>query len=106
MTDVICFDYRGGESPLDEDDVAAEILICPEAARRQNETRGRQFHRELALYLIHGLLHLAGEDDLDPASRRRMRRKERAALEHLEKEFDFEEIFRSADCTEAYYSLQ
>lgn len=36
---------------------------------------------EVVLYLVHGLLHLAGYDDLDPAERRLMRRRECVMLE-------------------------
>jgi ssRNA-specific RNase YbeY (16S rRNA maturation enzyme) len=32
------------------------------------------------LYVIHGMLHLAGYDDQDPGARRRMRERERALL--------------------------
>jgi rRNA maturation RNase YbeY len=35
---------------------------------------------EVLLYAVHGVLHLLGYDDGDPASRRRMRRKEREII--------------------------
>jgi hypothetical protein len=44
---------------------------------------GRDFAEELSLYLVHGLLHLAGYDDLAPARKRRMRLAERRALQLL-----------------------
>lgn len=70
-TDILTFDYGDG---------SAELIISVEAAIRQ----ARQFHstpsRELALYLIHGLLHLHGYDDRTPAQRRRMRAAERRCL--------------------------
>lgn len=43
------------------------------------------FSRELALYVIHGWLHLAGYDDLQPAKKRVMRRAEARALAVLER---------------------
>jgi probable rRNA maturation factor len=58
-TDVITFPY-------------GEILICaPVAAERAREF-GHDTTTELALYTIHGLLHLSGHDDITPAKERRM----------------------------------
>ena len=37
-------------------------------------------HEELILYLVHGLLHLCGYDDLTPAERRIMRAREKEIL--------------------------
>ena len=39
---------------------------------------------ELALYAIHGVLHLLGYDDKDAAGRRKMRRAERLYLESFQ----------------------
>ena len=58
-TDVITFPY-------------GEILVCaPVAAERAREF-GHDTTTELALYIIHGLLHLSGHDDTTPAKARRM----------------------------------
>jgi probable rRNA maturation factor len=58
-TDVITFPY-------------GEILVCaPVAADRAREF-GHDTTTELALYAIHGLLHLSGHDDITPAKEKRM----------------------------------
>ena len=58
-TDVITFPY-------------GEILVCaPVAAERAREF-GHDTSTELALYAIHGLLHLSGHDDITPAQEKRM----------------------------------
>lgn len=50
-----------------------EIIVCaPVAAARASEF-GHSLDEELALYCIHGLLHLAGHDDIAPADAARMR---------------------------------
>lgn len=49
-----------------------EILISTETAARQAVEHGQTFDHELALYIVHGLLHLAGWDDHDPAEARAM----------------------------------
>jgi probable rRNA maturation factor len=38
------------------------------------------FSSELTLYIVHGWLHLAGYDDLQPAKKRRMRAAEKRAM--------------------------
>ena len=43
--------------------------------------RGFAYEREVALYAIHGTLHLLGYDDHAPDDRRRMRRRERTLLD-------------------------
>ena len=58
-TDVITFQH-------------GEIFLSVETAGRQAKTFGTSLEYELRLYLVHGLLHLRGFDDHDPAARRRM----------------------------------
>lgn len=54
--------------------------------KRTQRIDPREFTRELTLYLVHGWLHLAGYDDLQPAKKRRMRRAEKKAMALLEHE--------------------
>ena len=75
-TDVITFDLGGpGATGLHGD-----IAVSAETARRVARDLGWQPRHELAYYVVHGLLHLAGEDDLEPAARRRMRARERRVM--------------------------
>lgn len=92
-TDVITFAYLESEETFFPGEVGVELIINPDAAAREGEKRGTGYSRELALYLVHGLLHAAGEDDLDPDARRRMRRREREVMTALERRFDFAELF-------------
>src|SRR5690348_15583004 len=58
-TDVLCFplsEAKGGR-------LAGELVIGAEVARDQADLRGHDVQAELALYVIHGLLHLCGHDD-------------------------------------------
>jgi len=59
---------------------AGEICVSADRARRFASSHGLDFQEELTLYLVHGWLHLAGHDDLDPASKRRMRAAEARAM--------------------------
>ncbi|RXK56469.1 rRNA maturation RNase YbeY [Oleiharenicola lentus] len=53
----------------------------PRSARRP--TLQAAFSAELTLYVVHGWLHLAGYDDLQPAKKRRMRAAEARAMKLL-----------------------
>ena len=50
-----------------------EIVLSAETARREAAARGIPLAQEIARYAAHGLLHLAGWDDRDPASAAAMR---------------------------------
>jgi probable rRNA maturation factor len=73
-TDVLTFDLgcdrRRGR--LD-----AEIVVCADVARRNAKARDiASSRRELALYLVHGVLHLAGYDDHSASAFKRMHARE------------------------------
>lgn len=68
--------------PLDDSHLG-EVFVCPATAIRYAEQRGLDPFDETALYIIHGLLHLAGYDDLEPKARRTMRKKEKSCMDHL-----------------------
>ncbi len=49
-----------------------DLAICLDIARREASSRKRPTAHELALYVVHGVLHLLGHDDLDPRDRAAM----------------------------------
>lgn len=55
-TDVLAFYYG-------DLDLSGEIAVSAETALRQARERRVRFSDELTLLCVHGLLHLAGEDD-------------------------------------------
>ncbi len=57
-----------------------EILISTETAARQCLEHGLEFTHELALYAIHGLLHLHGHEDHSAAGAARMKELQSAIL--------------------------
>ncbi|MDE2008996.1 MAG: rRNA maturation RNase YbeY [Candidatus Omnitrophica bacterium] len=71
VTDVLTFDLGKG---------VAEIIICPLMARVNARVCQTTTGREIILYVIHGILHLAGFDDHRPKDIIRMRRMERELL--------------------------
>lgn len=76
-TDVITFE---GEAAAG---LAGEVCVSADTARDYARAHGHDFATELTLYLVHGWLHLAGYDDLQPAKKRRMRAAEARALKIL-----------------------
>lgn len=76
-TDVITF--QG--DPLSR--TMGEICVSADTAHGVATRRGVEFSRELALYVVHGWLHLSGCDDKTAARRREMRGAERTALATL-----------------------
>ncbi len=93
-TDVITFSYFDDPESLFPGDVAVELLICADVALREGRKRkDSDFAGELTLYIAHGFLHAAGEDDLTPGARRKMRRREREVMAALRQEFDLNQVF-------------
>lgn len=66
--------------------LAGEICVSADTAHAYTRSHGRDFSTEVTLYLVHGWLHLAGYDDLQPAKKRKMRAAEARALQLLRKE--------------------
>jgi probable rRNA maturation factor len=81
-TDVITFDYSAGQRGMH-----GEIFISiPDAVKQAREFR-TTWQSEVARYVIHGLLHLRGFDDVQPAKRREMKREENRLLRAAEAQF-------------------
>ena len=78
-TDVLTFDNRDDpDEPIDGD-----LVLCVGEARRRAAELGHDARAELLLYAVHGLLHLAGEDDHDPDAHRRMHEREDRILSEI-----------------------
>jgi probable rRNA maturation factor len=69
--------------PIDKEHLG-EIFVCPKVAIEYAQKKNLNPHRELALYVVHGLLHLLGFDDLEPKQRRIMRKKEKICMNYLD----------------------
>lgn len=60
--------------------VEGEIIASAEMATRTCPSAGWAADDELLLYVVHGLLHLVGLDDIEPDQGREMRRMESACM--------------------------
>ncbi len=72
-TDVLTFDLR--DSPTARS-VDGQLIVCRSVARRAARQRLTDWRTELALYVVHGCLHLCGYTDTDEASAAAMHRRE------------------------------
>lgn len=83
-TDVMSFpleaDAPGQVQGLGAD---GELVVCIDHARAQARVHGNPFENEVALYLVHGALHLLGYDDHEPSDLMRMKASEARTLERL-----------------------
>ncbi|WP_428386871.1 rRNA maturation RNase YbeY [Mucisphaera sp.] len=71
-TDVLTFDLREDTGQP----IEGELVICVDEAERQAGELGHGVEKELLLYAVHGLLHLADYDDHDPDEAQRMHAEE------------------------------
>jgi len=78
-TDVLSFPYSGANAKKLE----GELIVGAEVANQQASERGHDVQAELALYVIHGLLHLCGYDDKSTGAENEMRERERHYLQRL-----------------------
>jgi probable rRNA maturation factor len=76
-TDVLSFPLAA------EGRLEAELVIGAEVALREAARRAHDVQAELALYVIHGLLHLCGYDDRTVTTMRAIRQRERHYLREL-----------------------
>jgi probable rRNA maturation factor len=75
-TDVISFPL----SPADDPVLTGELVVSTETACASARSLGVEPRDELALYVVHGLLHLCGFDDHHDADALRMREREHEVL--------------------------
>ncbi len=95
-TDVLTFDLRGDAVPMEGEDMedvcVAEVYVCPDVAIEYSSKFGTTPSGELVLYIVHGMLHLAGEDDLEEGARDRMRLAEKRVLDGIAKRYSIENL--------------
>jgi probable rRNA maturation factor len=100
-TDVLAFPIdeepdRGGRSPdqggpgpggeLDEEEapvLLGDVVVCPKVAANNALEQGVSLDDEIALLVVHGLLHLLGMDHEEEDEAQRMERREQQLLDRF-----------------------
>lgn len=63
--------------------IMGDVFVCPETADNYVKSNGGHVYHEITLYVIHGLLHLLGYDDIDEEDQRVMRAEEARYLKQV-----------------------
>lgn len=79
-TDVLSFPYQGHSL---KNNINGEIIISVEMAAKLAQKRGYSIEGEVALYLVHGLLHLLGYDDKQKGDAKKMHQREGELLSNF-----------------------
>ncbi|MGA2028851.1 MAG: rRNA maturation RNase YbeY [Verrucomicrobiota bacterium] len=88
-TDVITFDYADKtEGAI----LSGEIFVCVDEAIIHAKKFKTKWQSEIVRYIVHGVLHLLGHDDLKAKRRRKMKREENCLLRGLAKKFSLAQI--------------
>jgi probable rRNA maturation factor len=89
-TDVVTFDHA--DKPFSKKccapEIHGELFICVDEAIIQARRFKTHWRSEIIRYLVHGVLHLLGHDDIKAAPRRSMKREENRLVRLLEKNLD------------------
>lgn len=74
---------RGPGTPAEDDEpptILGDVLVCPSVAQRQAASLGRTLDDEVALLVVHGVLHLLEYDHAEPDDAVRMQQREAQLL--------------------------
>lgn len=63
--------------------VLGDVFVCPEVALQYSNTHLLNVEEELTLYIVHGLLHLLGFNDIEEEERSLMRAEEASCIRLL-----------------------
>ena len=69
--------------PVDPPVVLGDVVVCPTVAARQAPSHAGTVDAELALLVVHGVLHLLNYDHADERDAASMQRRERELLERF-----------------------
>ena len=68
------------------------MFVCVDIATAQAKEFKSSWQAEVVRYIIHGVLHLLGYDDLKPDLRRKMKCEENRLVRWLEKRFTLAQL--------------
>ena len=97
-TDVITFDHSDSEFGIRNSDLKlhGELFVCVDEAILQARQFKTDWQSEVVRYVVHGVLHLLGHDDLRVVARRKMKREENRLVRALAKRFSLAQLSGTA----------
>jgi probable rRNA maturation factor len=97
-TDVITFDHaeKRKSRARKKKTLHGELFICVNDAIAQAREFKTTWQSEVVRYVVHGVLHLLGHDDLKPRLRRRMKQEENRLVRRLTTRFALAQLARIA----------
>jgi probable rRNA maturation factor len=63
--------------------ILGDVVVCPSVAKRNAPAHAGTYDDELALLVVHGVLHLLGSDHARPAEAEKMERREQELLDRF-----------------------
>ncbi|MEG3586176.1 MAG: rRNA maturation RNase YbeY [Actinomycetota bacterium] len=83
-TDVLAFPIDA-DDPTDNDtpQLLGDVIICPVVARQNAKAQKKDFEEEIALLVLHGILHILGYDHAYSDDSLMMKRREKQLLADL-----------------------
>lgn len=86
VTDCVSFPIDLYDNNLEGDYLMmGDLFVCPAVAIEYATAHKKNLYEEVSLYIVHGLLHLMGYDDIAINDRKEMRTAERRHLKALKK---------------------
>jgi probable rRNA maturation factor len=70
----------GDDEPSDLPTLLGDVVVCPAVARRNAPQHAGTYEDEVALLIVHGILHLLGMDHVDDKEAAEMERREQELL--------------------------
>lgn len=96
-TDVITFNHLDDSSrQAGEPSLHGELFVCVDEAILQAKRFRCSWPAEIVRYVVHGILHLLGHDDVEVGLRRRMKREENRLLRRLASKISFAQLSHPA----------
>ena len=86
-TDVITFDYADGAHGVTRPTLHGELFVCVDDALQQAKKFKTSWQSEIIRYIVHGVLHLLGHDDVNAKAKRKMKLEENRLLRKLSARF-------------------
>lgn len=80
-----CISFPMDDASEQHHRILGDIFVCPKTAMTYAKENNHDPYREVTLYIVHGLLHLLGYDDIKEDHRLAMRAAEAKHMAALEK---------------------